>query len=340
MPEASKDGRADSRPGVLRSLASKYSIFTAILVFWVVATLMAYDLRQDNFDLAKGALLCIVVLLVSGAISRFTIRLLTRPLKMLEAGITSVRNGRLEPIQISRTGDEIEFLGESINSMIEALAASRREIERIQQREEKVEEIAAENHPKETQWQELMPQLRALAGALDGALVNELPSELRRDLEPVRERASELLSLCKEPQDARETEPVQAHKAESDPRILIVEDNIVNQKVVTAVLRKGGFAIEIANDGQEALARLNAGNFDLVLMDVQMPVLDGLEATRQIRKDGRWSNLPIVAMTAHAMSGDKERCLEAGMNGYISKPVHPAHLLATVDEYLRSRALA
>jgi two-component system sensor histidine kinase/response regulator len=120
----------------------------------------------------------------------------------------------------------------------------------------------------------------------------------------------------------------------------VVEDNQVNQKVVTAILRKRGFVIELANDGREALAKLDsAGDFDLILMDVQMPALDGLEATRLIRKDERWKHLPIVAMTAHAMTGDKERCLEAGMNGYISKPVHPSHLLATVDEFLAKRAV-
>jgi CheY-like chemotaxis protein len=118
-------------------------------------------------------------------------------------------------------------------------------------------------------------------------------------------------------------------------RILVVEDNQVNQKVVTAVLRKRGFYIELANDGQEALSKLeNSAAFDLVLMDVQMPVLDGLEATRIIRREPRWKQLPIVAMTAHAMNGDKERCLEAGMSGYISKPVHPSLLLSTVDEFL------
>ena len=98
--------------------------------------------------------------------------------------------------------------------------------------------------------------------------------------------------------------------------------------------------IELANDGREALDKLEAaGDFDLVLMDVQMPVLDGLEATRLIRKEARWKDLPIVAMTAHAMTGDKERCLEAGMNDYISKPVHPSLLITTVDEYLAHRSL-
>ena len=114
----------------------------------------------------------------------------------------------------------------------------------------------------------------------------------------------------------------------------------MNQKVVTAVLRKRGFSIELANDGQEALSKLEkSAPFDLVLMDVQMPVLDGLEATRLIRKEPRWSHLPIIAMTAHAMNGDKERCLEAGMNGYISKPVHPSLLLSTVDEFLLQKTI-
>jgi len=142
----------------------------------------------------------------------------------------------------------------------------------------------------------------------------------------------------------QEPQPTPAQSPNGTPapgRLLVVEDNHVNQKVVTAVLRKRGFVIELANDGREALAKLESGaEFDLVLMDVQMPGLDGLEATRLIRKDERWKALPIVAMTAHAMTGDKERCLEAGMNGYISKPVHPAHLLNTVDEFLAHRSVA
>src|ERR1035438_2075701 len=74
--------------------------------------------------------------------------------------------------------------------------------------------------------------------------------------------------------------------------------------------------------------------YDLVLMDVQMPVLDGLETTRIIRKDPRWISLPILAMTAHARTGDRERCLQAGMNYYISKPIQPAHLIATITQAL------
>jgi len=108
----------------------------------------------------------------------------------------------------------------------------------------------------------------------------------------------------------------------------VVEDNLVNQKMVSAILLKRGYRVQITSNGQEALQALEKQQFHLVLMDVQMPVLDGLEATRLIRKDARWANLPIIAMTAHAMNGDKEGCLAAGMNAYISKPVHSAHLLS------------
>ncbi|HYP05335.1 MAG TPA: HAMP domain-containing protein, partial [Bryobacteraceae bacterium] len=120
---------------------------TAALVFWVVAVILAYDLRQDAFDVRKGVLLFLVVLLVAGAISRITIRLLAKPLGELHDGIQSVREGRLEPIAVSKTGDEIEFLGDSFNQMIQALASTQDELvkhrllleERIRQRTTELE---------------------------------------------------------------------------------------------------------------------------------------------------------------------------------------------------------
>jgi CheY-like chemotaxis protein len=125
-------------------------------------------------------------------------------------------------------------------------------------------------------------------------------------------------------------------QAQSGAHLLLVEDNLVNQKVVLAMLRKKGYRIDVANDGREALEKLDASEYpyDLVLMDIQMPVLDGLEATRVLRRDPRWRHLPVVAMTAHAMSGDREKCLEAGMSGYIAKPVQPAHLITTLEHHL------
>jgi signal transduction histidine kinase len=534
MAEPSSGETPLTRPGPMRSLASKFSLFTAVLVFfWVVVSILAYDLRP--FDVRKTLLVFVIVVLVAGAISRFTIRLLVRPLLKLQKGITSVRNGRLEPIQVSKTGDEVEFLGESFNGMIEALAASQKALleqqglleKRIKERTDQLEEAmrsarAASDAKSEflaNISHELRTPMNGVIGMLDMALDRQLSPELGEQLHTAQSCAYALLLLLNDildlskieagkmtlekiPFDLRvlvsdcikshqpkagansvvlraEVAPDLPQEIHGDPlrirqiianlvsnavkftehgevqvrvggkftgpgqyqlqisvqdsgtgipadkllyifnkftqadgsvsrkfggtglglaitrslvelqggevqvqselgqgstftvtlpcgvsatagaskeakvastvapapdpsssavRILVVEDNHVNQKVVTAVLRKRGFSIELANDGQEALNKLEkSASFDLVLMDVQMPVLDGLEATRLIRKEPRWDGLPIIAMTAHAMNGDKERCLEAGMNGYISKPVHPSLLLSTVDEFILQR---
>jgi signal transduction histidine kinase len=121
-------------------------------------------------------------------------------------------------------------------------------------------------------------------------------------------------------------------------QILVVEDNLVNQQVVAGLLAKRGYRATVANHGGEALEALEAASFDLILMDVQMPVLDGLEATRRIRADRRWRDLPIVGLTAHAMAGDRERCIQAGMNDYLPKPVRPPALIETVRRYIPAPA--
>jgi signal transduction histidine kinase/DNA-binding response OmpR family regulator len=118
-------------------------------------------------------------------------------------------------------------------------------------------------------------------------------------------------------------------------RILLVEDNIVNQRVASGLLTRRGHQVTVVADGQEALTRLDAGTFDLVLMDLQMPVMDGLAATREIRRRERDTgrHIRIVAMTAHAMRSDRERCLEAGMDGYLSKPIDPPMLFTAVEQH-------
>jgi CheY-like chemotaxis protein len=117
-------------------------------------------------------------------------------------------------------------------------------------------------------------------------------------------------------------------------RILLVEDNLVNQMVAKRLLEKQGHTITTAPDGKEALYILKNRTFDLVLMDVQMPRMDGFKATETIRKRERAAkgskHIPIIAMTAHAMKGDREKCIEAGMDGYISKPVDPKLLMETI----------
>jgi PAS domain S-box-containing protein len=111
-------------------------------------------------------------------------------------------------------------------------------------------------------------------------------------------------------------------------RILLAEDNHVNQILAVRLLEKRGHHVQVAGDGREALAKLKTGDFDLVLMDVQMPVMGGFEATAAIREmeKGTGRHIPIVALTAHAIKGDRERCLAAGMDGYVEKPIHPEEL--------------
>jgi CheY-like chemotaxis protein len=119
-------------------------------------------------------------------------------------------------------------------------------------------------------------------------------------------------------------------------RILLTEDNTVNQRLASRLLEKEGHLVVVADDGVKALKACKENTFDLILMDVQMPVMDGIEATAAIRQieqtTGR--HIPIVAMTAHAMAGDRQRFLKAGMDGYVSKPIHSRELLEAIESVL------
>ena len=123
-------------------------------------------------------------------------------------------------------------------------------------------------------------------------------------------------------------------------RILLAEDNPVNQQVALRALEKRGHQVIVAASGREALDALTREHFDVVLMDVQMPVMDGFEATAAIRARERaeGGHVPVIAMTAHAMKGDEESCLRAGMDGYIAKPIQPARLFQVVERAGAERA--
>ncbi|MCC8191317.1 MAG: response regulator [Planctomycetes bacterium] len=132
--------------------------------------------------------------------------------------------------------------------------------------------------------------------------------------------------------------PEAAPPPAQEATILLAEDNFVNQKVAVGILTKHGYRVDIANNGLEALQRLREKEYDVVLMDCQMPEMDGFEATRRIRAEEQTRNdgrhQIIIALTASAMLGDREECLKAGMDSHVSKPINPTHLIATIQQFV------
>ena len=493
---------------------------------WVVLVVVAHDHINGTLSLGKSAILLVVVLIIAAALSLITMRLLVKPLETLEQGLLAVSRGQLRPIRYRKSGDEVEFLAQSFNQMIEMLGKQRQEIEqhqelleqRIKQRTEALEEsmqhaLAASRAKSEflaNMSHELRTPMNGFLGMIELVIDSSLTAEQREQLETAQRSALSLLQLLNDILDLSKIEsgrmvleqipfnlrllvkdcvrshtskamqkgvrlvmevaPEMASQFVGDPlrvrqilhnllsnavkftsvgqvtisiragaadrdgvleliltvadtgmgiaeeklplifekftqadgsitrrfggtglglaitrklaeihggsvtvsselevgsvfrvtlklrpadnaavaepdapahqlvlakgRILVVEDNLVNQKVIQGLLKKRGYTTAVANDGAQALAVLENTSFDLVLMDIQMPVLDGLETTRRIRATDRWKELPVVAMTAHAMSGDRDRCLEAGMDDYLTKPINSRELYATLQKYL------
>jgi two-component system, sensor histidine kinase and response regulator len=185
---------------------------------------------------------------------------------------------------------------------------------------------------------------------LFGAERDDTESELRPNaigLKPIR--AAALVSLIdqvltgKTPQASVPKIVTETMPTFSGSRILLVEDNPVNQRVAQRLLQKLSARVTVANNGEEALARLAAGTFDLVLIDCQMPVMDGFTATRRIReleeRRGAGKRLPIIALTANVMSEDRENCVAAGMDAHLGKPIEPKHMIDALSRFLKEEAV-
>ena len=233
----------------------------------------------------------------------------------------------------------------------EALAAMRRAAEN----HEPFQAVLTDVHMPEMDGFDLVEQMKE-APDLTGSLVLMLTSgehfgDLARChqlgvsaylVKPVR-RADLRAALCQaiandshrqQPAGPRQEQPVPLIRERAGPklRILLAEDNIVNQRVGLRILEKAGHQVAIVNNGKEALDALDGQAFDMVLMDIQMPEMGGFEATSHIRKKEirTGGHIPVVAMTAHAMAGYRERCLEAGMDDYITKPINAEALLSLI----------
>jgi two-component system, sensor histidine kinase and response regulator len=142
----------------------------------------------------------------------------------------------------------------------------------------------------------------------------------------------ESASLAQSAEAPAESTSSSEHKVLAATAILLAEDHVINQMVASSELEDLGATVDIVSSGADAIAACNAKDYDVVLMDCQMPVMDGFEATRKLREQG--FGKPIIAMTASAMAGDREQCLAAGMNDYISKPFEPEHLKDTILRWL------
>jgi len=233
------------------------------------------------------------------------------------------------------------------------------EMDLAREREDPFHVVLTDMHMPEMDGLGLVTTMRSTPGMASTAVVLLSSGVLRKDAEAFREmgiklilnkpvRRKELLSAVLTATGHHPAEMMRAIDAsEESPlrskrlHILLAEDNHVNQAVAGGILAKKGHTLVVANNGLEALSLLAQQAFDLVLMDIQMPEMDGLTATQRIRESERLTqrHLPIIAMTAYAMKGDRERCIAAGMDGYVSKPINSESLEAARASALRGTDL-
>jgi CheY-like chemotaxis protein len=201
---------------------------------------------------------------------------------------------------------------------------------------------------------ETAERIRLMPGGADVAIIMLSSADLASDrqrfddariserlLKPVSQatlRRAIRAALNHAPDAAAVAVPAAAQVPLESPRVLLVEDNAVNQKLARRLLEKAGVMVETAVNGREAVERANAGGYQVIFMDCQMPEMDGFEATAQIRRqEGASHHTPIIAMTAYALPQDRERCLRAGMDGYVSKPISDTELRRTLEAWLPGR---
>jgi two-component system, sensor histidine kinase and response regulator len=171
---------------------------------------------------------------------------------------------------------------------------------------------------------------RAETAGLDGFLIKPISPSVMFDT--IINALAKEASGEDQPDDEREPVPDES-QALKGIRVLLVEDNELNQLVALEILEGAGIIVSLAENGRQAIDAVQSAPFDAVLMDLQMPLMDGYSATKAIRKDPRFQDLPIIAMTAHAMSGDREKSLAAGMNDHITKPIEPKQLLSILARW-------
>lgn len=175
----------------------------------------------------------------------------------------------------------------------------------------------------------------------EALMSSPVTDEQRADISQIQDCAESLVCLLNDAVGYTHLDGAQlgtdsAAGEASQVRVLVVDDNHINQKVAVALLSSLKFEVEVANDGKEALDAVQSTHFDIILMDVQMPIMDGLEATKKIRSlGGRLATVPIVAVTANAMTRDKYKCIEAGMNDLLPKPIEPDRFIEVVLGYTK-----